>query len=67
MLNMMQRVMCDALSDTVRELKDVPKGPIYAVVMAKFSLDEFTQIVDAVCAESDGHITQTAELLKWKD
>lgn len=53
-----------AIADTIRELKQVPSGHLYARVMGFMSLDRFNQII-AILKDA-GLIEETNHLLVWK-
>lgn len=53
-----------AVSETIRELKEVPSGTLYANLMGQLSLEQYTKVIDML--KRTGLVEETqAHLLKW--
>jgi hypothetical protein len=52
-----------ALADTIRELKEVPSGVLYANVMNQLSLEQYNKAIDLL--KGAEMITEQNHLLRW--
>ena len=52
-----------AIADTIKELKEVPSGELYAGVMGSLSLEEYNTVIGIL--KQAGVITESNYLLKW--
>lgn len=52
-----------AIAETIREAGEVPSGVIYAALMDKMSLSDFTKVIDIL--KNAGLIEEKAHMLKW--
>lgn len=52
-----------AIADTVRELKQIPSGHLYARLMSVLSFEQFDKIVTTLC--NSGVIRKENDLLIW--
>ncbi len=52
-----------AVSETIRVLKTVPSGELYARVMGHVDLDGYNKIIDLL--KNTGLVTESAHLLEW--
>lgn len=53
-----------AIAETIRELKEVPSGQLYAHVMGSMSLHQYEQIINALV--NAGLVERTdSHLLRW--
>jgi hypothetical protein len=52
-----------AISDAIRELKQVPSGKLYAIVMGKMSLEDYNAIIETL--KRIGVVEEINHLLVW--
>ena len=52
-----------AIADTIKELKEVPSGHLYAGVMNTLSLEEYNTVIGIL--KRAGLVTEVNYLLKW--
>lgn len=52
-----------AVAEAIRELGSVPSGHLYAQLMGKLTLDQYTQIIDVL--KGAGLVTESGHLLTW--
>ena len=53
-----------AIAETIRELREIPSGVLYARLLGKVELHDYEQIIDTL--KRAGLITETpANLLRW--
>lgn len=55
--------MIKAVADTIRELKEVPNGVLYAQLMPVLSFDTYSTIIDRL--KKTGLVVEKNNLLKW--
>ena len=52
-----------AVADAIKSLGEVPSGHLYAHLMGKLSLNEYTQVIGIL--KRAGLVTESSHLLKW--
>jgi len=52
-----------AVAETIRDLKEVPSGHLYAILMDRMTIDVYDRIIDALKAA--GVIEERNHLLRW--
>jgi hypothetical protein len=55
--------LVEAISETIRELKEVPSGHLYAHLMGKMSLSTYTSIIDIL--KRAKLVEEENYLLRW--
>jgi len=53
-----------AIAETIRELKEVPSGHLYAALMGKMSLEEYEQII-RIIEGADLIKVERSHLIRW--
>jgi hypothetical protein len=54
-----------AIADTIKELKEVPSGVLYAHLMGKMSLDNYQYIIGIL--KESGKVKESNHLLSWQE
>lgn len=54
-----------AVAQTIRDLKQVPSGVLYAKLMAHLTIDQYQQIIDTL--KRAELVTETNNLLQWNE
>jgi hypothetical protein len=52
-----------AVTETIRELGEVPSGHLYARLMGRMSLETYNQIIQTI--KNTGLVSETGHVLKW--
>jgi hypothetical protein len=52
-----------AIADAIRELGEVPSGHLYAQLMGKMSLADYTKVIDILKGAT--LVSESGNLLKW--
>ena len=53
-----------AIADTIKELKEVPSGTLYAQLMGIMTLDQYQRVIDIL--KRSGIVSESGNVLKWE-
>ena len=53
-----------AIADTIKELKEVPSGTLYAQLMGIMTLDQYQRVIDIL--KRSGIVSESVNVLKWE-
>ncbi len=51
------------IGQTIRDLKEIPSGHLYAILMGSLNLDEYQRIISAL--KKTGLVSESNHLLTW--
>jgi len=52
-----------AIADTIKELKEVPSGVLYAQLMGNMTLENYTYVIDIL--KQSGKVKESNNVLSW--